>query len=409
MSITDIFSVDNSDTILDLGLQPVTNRFLKSTGERAPFYPLKLCQCRKTGAIFLQKPFPIEEIRPRFAWMAYNEPEGHLDQMVGRIGKDLGINASSIVGGVSSKDDTTIKRFERLGATSWRLDLVSDLDIHTPGAGVESIQEALTTRSGANLGSKLGCADLLVVRHIFEHAYDLQEFSSALKKLTKPGGHILIEIPDCTRALELFDYTTVWEEHTFYFTPHSFRLALESCGFEIVYFEVYPYPFESSLVAVVRATNSASPNIDEESLGKELARGRLFGAKFPEYKSAILNYFARSCGDNGKGVLLGAGHLACTFISLFELSDYLECIIDDNPNKQGLFMPFGGIPILPSKILYERNIKRCFLGLNPIAEESVVAKNGIFVDNGGEFFSIFPGSSRSLYRSLEILNDRGVR
>jgi hypothetical protein len=67
--------------LLDFGLQPVSNRFLSGT-ETAPSFPLALEVEEESGLIRLAKPFPGDELRPRYPWLTCFEPEDHLDKLV---------------------------------------------------------------------------------------------------------------------------------------------------------------------------------------------------------------------------------------------------------------------------------------------------------------------------------------
>ena len=100
--------------------------------------------------------------------------------------------------------------------------------------------------------------------------------------------------------------------------------------------------------------------------------------------------------SGGRIALFGAGHLACTFVSVFGVAESIEFIIDDNPHKRGLYMPGSHLPIVGSAALLEDDITLCLLSLNPIGEEKVIGNNQAFVDRGGVFASIFPASARAM-------------
>jgi len=78
------------------------------------------------------------------------------------------------------------------------------------------------------------------------------------------------------------------------------------------------------------------------------------------------------------------------------VADAIECIVDDNPNKRGLYMPGCGLPIVGSSALLEQGISLCLLSLNPIGEEKVIGSQQAFVDRGGVFASIFPASAHAM-------------
>lgn len=381
-------------TLLKAGPQPVSNRFLRTADEAEAMFPLEIGQCQRSGLVCLATPVPAKELVPRYDWITYSEPEDHLGRMIESIAGLPGVSHRSIIGGISFKDDTVLERFAQRGHATWRLDIHDDLGVTEKGGGIESIQLNLNTRRVEALARKYQPADILIARHIFEHAYDLEEFSAALKQLVAPGGYLVFEIPDCTKALENCDYTMIWEEHLFYFTPATFKLILAALGFGVVRFEMYPYPFESSLVAVVQTSESAEAEIPEAVLSFELERGTRFSRRFNEFRNAYHEFLTAYRKRHGKVALLGAGHLASTFIWLFQLQKLIEVVVDDNPDKQGLYMPASRLPIVPSSALVENHISLCLLSLNPLNEERVVKKNDFFTSQGGEFLSIFPGSGR---------------
>ena len=88
--------------------------------------------------------------------------------------------------------------------------------------------------------------------------------------------------------------------------------------------------------------------------------------------------------------------MECEFINYFDLSKYIECVIDDNPNKIGLYMPGSKLYIYNSKALLEKNIGTCLLSLNPRNENKVIEKNSKFIKKGGRFYSIFSESTNAL-------------
>jgi hypothetical protein len=399
--------------LLDVGSQPISNRFLRTPTEAEERFPIALQQCNACGLVQIENPVPASALVPSYDWITYKEPEGHLDALVDILVTLPGIGPGSVAGGLSFKDDSTLARLDRKGLETWRLDLHDDLGVTDArsGRGVETVQDRLTPAVADEIVRHRAPADVLVVRHILEHASLPLTFLDALSRLVAPGGHIVVEVPDCSRAMDAGDYTTIWEEHTLYFTPDTFGNAFERAGLHAARLEQYPYPFENSLVAIVSsnggggavrpASTSGRPRISDPrspatAVERERHRGRAFADRFEERRDTLRRFLAEYRRASGPIALFGAGHLACTFVSLFGLEESIEFIVDDNPHKRGLYMPGSRLPIVESSALLEHDVRLCLLSLNPIDEEKVIKNNAPFVARGGVFASIFPSSERAL-------------
>jgi hypothetical protein len=389
-----------AELLFDFGLQPVSNRFLMANSTQSPpSFPLQLYINTDSGLIYLAKPFPLEEIKPQFDWLTCYEPEDHLDDLVGKLIKLPGITPNSLFGAYSFKDDSTLRRLEGLGfKKNWRIDPLHDLDVLDRCANVETYQSVFTPEKARNICGNHGAADVLIVRHVLEHSYDLQLFIRAIRGLVKTGGYIVWEIPDCERALSVGDSTTVWEEHIFYFTSFTFKRLLIESGFSIVHYETVPYPLENSIIAIVKETpdGDASVVADLQLVNQEIVRAKKFATLLEMRKFEIRKTLKVLKDTVGPIAIFGAGHLSVAFISLMNVADLITCVVDDNPNKKGMEMPVGGLKIVGSEELTYGHIKVCLLGLNPQNHAKVRANHKSFTSEGGIFLSIFPDSSLGL-------------
>jgi hypothetical protein len=328
-------------------------------------------------------------------WITYNEPERHLDELASVLAKLPGITPRSPFAGLTYKDDSALARLDRLGFRTWRPYKRTNLGIEHPFAGIESVQAKLTAETAGALAAKFGNPDVLLVRHVLEHTQDTQAALTCASQLLRPGGYVVLEVPDTTRALERLDYTTVWEEHTLYFTPTTLRHCLEQHGgFEVVSLESYPYTLEDSLVVIARSIPDRRATRYSPPL-HELERAARFASEFPRTREHIRQ---KLC-DRGRIAMLGAGHHASAFVNLYGLAEQIEFVADDNANKQGLFLPGSHLPIVPTSELVTREIDLCLMTVRPEIEAAVVAKNAVFSARGGIMASVFPDSTYSLDRT----------
>lgn len=389
---------DTTKKLIDLGKQPICNRFLKSPSEKEQKFNLSLGQCQLCGLVQLTDKMPAEELISRYDWVTYVEPEDHLDFLAEKMKKMPGLNNKSRILGISFKDDSLIERMNNLGFSNSKvLDLKEDLDVGEPNASIETIQAALTPKKAKEIVEKEGLFDLVIVRHILEHTYDLNDFVTALNGLLSDEGYLVFEVPDCSREMEKNNYAAIWEEHISYFTPSVFKQLFSFFGLELIYFERVPYALENSLIGIGKKGAAKNQGLlDDIELKEEKERADNFAFNFKMNKTQMQEYFASLKTKKEKIALLGAGHWACGFINFLELKDNIEFLVDDNENKKGLFMPGSKLPICDSSALAREGIDMCLLGLNPQNETKVIDKNDEFMNSGGKFFSIFPESENAL-------------
>lgn len=384
-------------TLLEFGEQALSNRFLSRADAPEETFPFTLGQCASCGLLQLLSPTPARELKARFDWIAYNEAEGHLDQLVSKVCRLPGISTASTVGAVSSKDDSIIARFQKLGfAKSWRLQLDADLGVADAYAALETVQEELTPEKAAGVAARRGLADVLIVRHILEHAHQPHRFAAALRAMIKSGGYFIFEVPDCTPALRNDDYTMPWEEHIVYYTPELLTHSLVRLGFKVVSRDCYPYANENSLVVIAQAAEGLPvPESSSGIVDDILKLGGHYASAFESYQRQVVEKLVATRREQGAIAMFGAGHLSCAWINFLRIEQLIDLVVDDHPKKKGLFMPGSRLPICPSSELLNRGVIVCLTSLSAESEAKVMAKNQPFLERGGRFASIFPGRPNS--------------
>ncbi len=366
---------------------PISNRFLTQSTEAEFLHPLTFVQCERCGLLQLADPVPALELAPRVDWITYREPEGHLDALVELLDNLPGVHKSSSVLGVSFKDDSTLERFARRGHAKTHRLTHDDLGITHPGAGVETIQERLPKARVENF-------DVVIARHILEHAHSPRAFIGALRGMCRDGGLIVLEVPDCEAAISAGDCTMLWEEHLLYFTTQTYVSAVQSLGLRVLRLETYEYASENSLVIIAENTAAAVPPF--AGVEREIQRAAKYADGLPQKTARLQETLSRVRRDEGPVAVFGAGHLSDTFVLVHGLTDSIDFFIDDHPKKNGLYMPGTRHPILGSAALAEKRVALCLLGMGPDSEDKVIAKQAAFVAQGGRFASILPSSRRAL-------------
>ena len=380
------------NTIINFNDQPVSNRFLKTVSAKAPYFPLKLSWNKDIGCPKILKPWPVEELKPKYNWITCFEPEEHLDELCSII-QNLNKNKNITIGAYSFKDDSTLQRLNKLGyKNQWRIDPIKDLKIDDPLSNIETFQSVFKKTIANSISIKKGKADILIVRHVIEHAYDINEFIASLKLLINKDGLIVFELPDCKPAFKNGDCTTIWEEHTSYFFESSFRRCLNINQMEIVFWKNWEYPLENCMVAIVKNNNTQIPRHDVSECYEDYLIYNNFMKIFNKRKVNIEKKLKAFTVEKGPVCILGAGHLSIAFISLLGLKNLISFAIDDNENKANFFLPIGSIPIKQTSFLNINVAKLCLLGANPQHHMKIKKKLNQFQLDGGIIGSIFPST-----------------
>jgi len=393
-----VCSLSSVKELLDFGLLPLSNRFGALPHEDDYYHPLIMGQCQSCGLIQLMDSVPANEIKPRVEWLNYSEPEEHLDSIADIISNLENLPDKPIACGITYKDDSLLKRLrERSFGRTWRIQPKKDLGIKEKGIAGETVIPKLNIETVKNLVNIYGEVDVVVARHVLEHALNTKFFLSVILELLKPGGYIIFEVPDCTKQLKNKDYTMPWEEHILYFVPETLKSAFKDLKYEINKYFHYSYKKEDVQLAIIQKTKATeyqnqNPSQELFTLAEEYAKS------FDSYKESIFTYLNQYSSKVGKIAFYGAGHDTMILIKSLKIEKFIEFIIDDKKQKQGLYLAGTSLKIRSSKELISEKISLCILCLNIEIQDKVINKHNQFISDGGIFASAYPMQDNSLYK-----------
>lgn len=205
-------------------------------------------------------------------------------------------------------------------------------------------------------------ADVVVCRHVIEHIDDPVAF---LKLLRRPlagssDGRVFLETP-CVEWI--LTHRVIWDffyEHCSLFTRESLGTALEVAGFEVASVR---HVFDGQyLLAEARISDEhGAGGVGASSIG---AQAREFAASekiiTERWQSMI-----RKLASTGKVALWGAGAKGVTLANLVDPArEWIDCVIDINPKKQGCYVAGAGHPIVDFREIRRRNVTAVVL-MNP--------------------------------------------
>jgi hypothetical protein len=204
--------------------------------------------------------------------------------------------------------------------------------------GVRFYRDYFTSRTVAALER---LPTRLVSRHTIEHVSDPLDFLSAMRTAigTRPA-QLFIETPCVEWILANNMFQDFFFEHCSLFTVQSLATALEKSGFAV---DSISHVFGGQyLWAQAHTKSDVRAGLEPETIMHW--RGRLAALK------AGLG--------SGKLALWGAGAKGVTFgLQCDPKGEFLDCVIDINPAKQGHFLPVSAYPILSLADAHARGVR----------------------------------------------------
>jgi len=206
-------------------------------------------------------------------------------------------------------------------------------------------------------------ADVVISRHVIEHVPDPLKMLRTIKAalVNSKDARIFCETP-CVewilRGRVIWDF---FYEHCSYFTATSLATAFEVAGFKV---ESVQHVFEGQYLWLEATLADEENNEIRRTPGPVLRLAGEFARCEQQMKDAWREKIKEMAALE-KIALWGAGAKGVTFANLIDQqANYIDSIVDVNPQKQGCFVPGTGHSIIGPEGLEKRGIATAIL-MNP--------------------------------------------
>lgn len=201
---------------------------------------------------------------------------------------------------------------------------------------------------------KHGPIDLVVGNNVFAHIDNLMEAFKNVTKLLKTEGYFIFEVAHVLSLVQNHLFDTIYHEHMSYHSLTSLEPLLRNIGLNLI--EVEEIETHGGSIRVIcrksptktPASNTINNILTKESLAKLESDDWM--QDFNDYMKVLLqktNAVISNFLEETIWFGYGAPAKAVTFINEFNLASlHIKWIIDDNPEKQGKFLPVSGIGIV---------------------------------------------------------------
>lgn len=386
------------EEILDLGTHPIVNQLTVSPETVVDVYPMKVGGCLTCGLIQLINPIDPAQFYTNYATPTAWKKEPHIGSLLERLHSlvdkgarilDVGCNDGRFLGELVREGWKDVSGIEPTRNTSEA----------ARNRGFRVLQANLDFALAQDITQEGGLYECVTVRQVLEHIHDLADFGRALNHLLTHDGILVIEVPDSRTNVLLADYA-LWEEHINYFTPETLRAYLSAYGFVVL--DSYTSAFSGVCLTVI-AQKAATPGhgdervqISPDDLKVQVRNFRLWARGYESFKNRVGAELS-DLSASGPLILYGVGSRSSSFVNVMGVSSLISLAVDDQPQKQGKFMPSSGVAIRSTAQAQEDLAGEEFfalLGVNGENEDNLMKESHFLSEESCS--SVLPPSSRLL-------------
>ncbi len=355
-----------TQSVVDLGQQPLANSYLKSTDDilREERYPLHAYVC--TSCWLVQVP-PVETPENIFSNYAYLSSfsdtwKTHCNAYARSMVERFHLGKDSLVVEIASNDGTLLIPFQKAGVPVLGIEPAQNITALANAAGIPTRALFFGVETAQNLVSEGIQADLIAANNVLAHVPDIHDFIGGFKVLLKPEGTITFEFPHLVKMLQHMQFDTIYHEHFSYLSLTALEPLFTRHGLAMVDVETLPTHGGSLRVFLQHAGHQATPGVAamlklETDFGlKTLAPYQAFGASVCQLKTELLAQLEKLRAAGKKIVAYGAPAKGNTLLNYCGITpNIISYTVDRNPQKQGCLLPGSHLPIYdPAFLLLDK-------------------------------------------------------
>ena len=203
--------------------------------------------------------------------------------------------------------------------------------------------------------------DGFFIMNFLEHLPKPGPFLRAIANNLALGAYGIVEVPNTDMILEQGLYSELIQDHLLYFREDTLRRMLEWNGFEVLSCKKVCNDY------IISAEVRRKKPLDVSDLLK----------KREETRQKCHEFFRKMRSAGKKIAVWGAGHQALANLSLLDMKDYIDIVVDSASFKQKKLTPATHIPVESPHILTQGNVGAVLVMAGSYSEEvsSLVKEN----------------------------------
>lgn len=346
--ITECLACGSTDLVptLSLGDQPLANNFQQHPGvrEEDAWYPLAVNRCLHCDHLQL-----THAVDPKIIYTHYLYVSGtsgtYLEYMdwYARFVREQFAHWTTSVLDIGCNDGSQLNAFRQLGYKTYGVDPAENL------YSISSANHQVTLgfwnqETADSFGDQR--FDVITTQNAFAHITDPLSYLKLAKEKLAHSGRIFISTSQADMVVN-GEFDTIYHEHISYYNAESMKALAERAGLHLI--DVVKTPIHGTSYIFVLGQEPVNSQRINNILAMEsrLHMGSTY-RKWSEDVSQLLVDLKDQIDEyrHWGYTIVGYGAAAKGMTLINASNIHLDCVIDDNPLKQGLYCPGTAIPVV---------------------------------------------------------------
>jgi SAM-dependent methyltransferase len=381
------------EPVIDLGLQPWCNHFLKKEDVgREPYYPLRVMRCQACATAQLD--FTVKKeimfgdhtylsgitqsLSEHFRTVAQEVDARFFKSAPGKSVLDIGSN-----------DGTQLKHYKDLGYDVLGVESSKTTARIANEAGVRTLNAFFNLDVARGLSRTF---HVINAAGVFFHLEELHSVTEGIRECLRQDGVFIVQFLYMKRIVENGAFDQIYHEHLLYYNLLTVETLLNRHGLSM--FDAYVSPIHGgSVIGYVAHQDRSAPSdrlralrqAEVEDKCNEAPGYRAFARRVEQMKAENVAYLKKAKQDGKRVFGLGAPVKGNTLLNYFGIGPRdIECLVEKNPLRRGLFSPGMHIPVVLEDELHGPPDIYYVLAWN--FKKEILTRYRHLIDEGVEFY-----------------------
>ncbi len=387
------------EPVLDLGLQPWGNHFLRPEEVgKEPFYPLRLLFCLDCSTTQLDYTVKKEVMFADHTYLSgvTKSLGDHFQEVAEYVDHNFFKGRSSkTVLDIGSNDGTQLKKYKDLGYEVLGVESSKGISRIANTSGIPTINEFFNSQLAASLDRRF---TVINASGVFFHLEELHSVTEGIKQSLEEDGVFVVQFLYMKKILENLAFDQIYHEHLLYYNLNPIEVLLQRHGLSM--FDAYVSPIHGGSVIGFVTHNNHAKKTDRliNLLWQEEIQGanriesyKKFASEIKKLKTRNIEFLTNAKKIGKKIYGFGAPVKGNTLLNYFDIgTETLDCLVEKNELRKGLFSPGKHIPIVMEKNVLSPPDIYYVLAWN--FKKEILKNNSALLDKGVEFY--FPINTR---------------